>query len=39
MHIVGLEFTADDPELEHAEIDRIIAELALELSGKITDHR
>ena len=31
MHILGLEFTADDQELEHAEIDRMIAEVALQL--------
>jgi hypothetical protein len=27
MHIVALEFTADGPELDHCEIDRLIAEL------------
>jgi hypothetical protein len=31
MHISPLEFTADGTELDHAEIDRIIAELTLQL--------
>jgi hypothetical protein len=31
MHIVTLEFTADGPELDHAEIDRMIAEVAAQL--------
>jgi hypothetical protein len=30
MHIVVLEFTADGPELEHSEIDRMIDELERE---------
>jgi hypothetical protein len=30
MHIVALEFTADGPELEHSEIDRMIDELERE---------
>jgi hypothetical protein len=34
MHIVALEFTADGPELDHAEIDRMIAELALQLKAQ-----
>jgi hypothetical protein len=34
MHIVTLEFTADGPELDHAEIDRIIAEVALQLEAQ-----
>jgi hypothetical protein len=28
MYIVALEFTADGPELEHAEIERMIVEKA-----------
>jgi hypothetical protein len=31
MHIVAFEFTADAPELEHSEIERMIAEVALQL--------
>jgi hypothetical protein len=34
MHIVALEFTADGPELEHAEIDRMIDEVALQLEAQ-----
>jgi hypothetical protein len=34
MHIMGLEFTADGPELDHAEIDRMIAEVALQLEAQ-----
>jgi hypothetical protein len=34
MHIVALEFTADGPEVDHAEIDRMIAEVALQLDGQ-----
>jgi hypothetical protein len=34
MHIVGFEFTADGPELDHAEIDRTIAEVALQLEAQ-----
>jgi hypothetical protein len=34
MHIVALEFTADGPELEYEEIDRIVGELALQLEAQ-----
>jgi hypothetical protein len=32
MDTVGFEFTADGPELDHAEIDRMIAEVAVTVS-------
>jgi hypothetical protein len=34
MYIVTLEFTADGPELDHAEIDRMIAELETHIGAR-----
>jgi hypothetical protein len=34
MYIMGFEFTSDGPELDHAEIDRMIAEMAVQLGAQ-----
>jgi hypothetical protein len=34
MHMLALEFTADGPELEHPEIDRMIADVSAQLGDQ-----
>jgi hypothetical protein len=39
MHIVALEFTADGPELEHAEIERQIERMINEFERELAERK